>query len=99
MISTLHGRLALIVYPDKGLTVTPGGRTAICTVRGEALGQRVNCDITLDLHTGELLIMSPDNFVGAFRLGDLVTAHVTRQVAEAQRAMEMGGRHGNAQAH
>jgi hypothetical protein len=45
--------------------VSEGGRAQICTVRGEALGQRVNAQITLDVNTGELLIMSPDNFVGS----------------------------------
>lgn len=85
MISTLHGQLPLILYPAEGLQMTMRGRAEICTVRGEALGQRLNVQITLDANTGELLIMSPDNFVGSFRIGDLIAAHVQTRVAQAAR--------------
>ena len=85
MISTLYGRLPLLIYPEPGQFVTPGGRTEICKVRGEALGQRINVQVTLDVNTGELLLMSPDGFVGSFRMGDLVAAHMQQLLAIAMR--------------
>ena len=96
MISTLYGRLpGLTIYPEVDMQVTPGGRTDVCKVRGEALGQRINVQVTLDLNTGELLLMSPDGFVGSFRMGDLVTAHVQQQLARATRERQAaeGGAH------
>lgn len=89
MKSTLYGDLDVIVYPVKELPVTVGGRAELCTVRGEVMGHRINTVITLDVNTGEVLLFSPDLFVGTFRLGDLITAHVIRQMAQAQQE----GRH------
>lgn len=83
MISTIHGDLPLILYPAEGLQVSMRGRAEICKVRGEALGQPLNVAITLDTNTGELLLMSPDNFVGAFRIGDLIAAHVQMRLVKA----------------
>lgn len=96
MISTLHGRLPLVIYPEVDLDVSPGGRARICNVRGEALGQRLNVQVTLDVNTGELLLFTPDRFVGAFRLGDLVVAQLQqRQVfAAAERRQELEAQHG-----
>ena len=92
MISTIHGHLPLIVYPADGLPVSMRGRAEICKVRGEAFGQHLNVQITLDVNNGELLVMSPDSFVGSFRLGDLIAAHVqtrlTRAVRERQEASD-----------
>lgn len=91
MISTLYGRLPLAIYPELELPVTVGGRAEICKVRGEALGHRINVQVTLDVNTGELLLMTPDGFVGSFRMGDLIAAHLQRQqmlAMEERRAQE-----------
>lgn len=90
MISTLHGELPLIIYPAEDMAVSMRGRAEICKVRGEVFGQRLNVQITLDVNTGELLVMSPDNFVGSFRIGDLVAAHIQNQVARAARERQEG---------
>jgi hypothetical protein len=90
MISTIHGHLPLIVYPTEELPVTMGGRAEICKVRGQALGQYLNVQITLDVNTGELLLMSPDNFVGSFRIGDLIAAHLQNRLAHVAREREEG---------
>lgn len=84
MKSTLYGDLDAIVYPTEEIPVTVGGRAELCTVRGTVMGQRVNITITLDVNTGEALLFSPDGYCGAFRLGDLITAHVANQLARAQ---------------
>jgi hypothetical protein len=96
MISALHGVLPLMLYPAEGLQVSMRGRAEICKVRGEALGQRINAQITLDCDTGELLIMSPDNFVGSFRIGDLIAAHVQMRIGIAARERQEAS---NAQTH
>lgn len=88
MISTLYGHLALTLLPEDGLAVTPGGRAHVCKVRGQALGHHLNVQITLDTNTGELLLMTPDNFVGSFRIGDLIAAHCQRQTLAAARERE-----------
>ncbi len=88
MISTIHGELPLTIHPTEELPVTMAGRAEICKVRGQALGQYLNVQITLDVNSGELLLMSPDNFVGAFRLGDLIAAHVQTRLAQAVRQRE-----------
>jgi len=85
MISTLHGKLPLLVYPAEQLEVSPAGRVTICRIRGEALGQYLNIQVTLDLNSGELVLLSPDGMAGAFRLGDLVAAHVQQSAALALR--------------
>lgn len=84
MRSSLYGDLDVIVYPVKEIPVTVGGRAELCTVRGRVMGHRINTTITLDVNSGEVLLFSPDGFVGAFRLGDLITAHVANQIARAQ---------------
>lgn len=95
MISTIYGHLPLVVYPQQELPVTQGGRAQVCKVRGGALGHQVNVEVTLDVNTGELLLMSPDGFVGGFRLGDLVTAHLHHQMARAaaERTQQQEGTH------
>lgn len=85
MISTLHGKLPLQIYPDKDASVSMRGRMHICKVRGNALGQNLNIEITLDVNTGEFLLMAPDAFVGSFRMGDLIAAQLAQMVARAQR--------------
>lgn len=99
ILSTLHGPipLDLQLVNDQQPSNT---RHDICTLRGEVLGQTVNCRLMLDLETGELLLSSPDNFLGMFRLGDMVISNVASQIGRAQadllhKAMEGG----NAQAH
>jgi hypothetical protein len=89
MKSTLYGELDVLIYPVREIPVTQGGRAELCTVRGMVMGQRINTTITLDVNTGEVLLFSPDCFAGAFRLGDLITAHVANQMARAQQE----GRH------
>lgn len=84
MKTTLHGKLPLQIYPAQDARVTEGGRVEVCCVRGIALGRHVNIQATLDLNTGEVLLFSPDGFVGAFRMGDLVVAHVAGQTARAE---------------
>lgn len=91
MISTLLGKLPLTLFPTPELEVSERGRAQICTVRGEVLGQRVNAQITLDVNSGEVLIMTPGNFVGSFRIGDLVAAHVQTCVAYAMRERQEAG--------
>lgn len=95
MISTIHGRLPLVIYPEVELDVSPGGRAEICRVRGDALGQRINIQVTLNVNTGELLLMSPDGLVGAFRMGDLVAAHISQRLvlAEQERLQAKEGQH------
>lgn len=92
MKSTLHGDLSLQLSTPAELPISRGGRVDICTVRGKALGQYVNVAVTLDVHTGEVLLMGPGTFVGAFRMGDLVAAHLVQQInrEQAQRAVEDG---------
>jgi len=97
LISTLHGRLPLAIFPNPDADLSPRGRMQICRVRGPAFGQDLNIEITLDTDTGEILLMSPDSFVGSFRLGDLVAAQVSQMVARAQRERDAEG--GYAQAH
>jgi hypothetical protein len=96
MISTIHGNLPLVILPTEELPVTMGGRAEICKVRGQALGHYLNVAITLDVNTGELLLMSPDNFVGSFRIGDLIAAHLQNRLV--QMAHEREGRE-HAQTH
>lgn len=84
MISTLHGELPLIAYPADGLPVTESGRSKVCTVRGQVFGQFLNVEVSLNLNTGELLIMSPDCMVGAIRLGDLVVSHAQQALVRSQ---------------
>lgn len=84
MISTLHGHLDLDVTPAEGLQVNMRDRAEICTIRGQALGHTVNARLMLDLNTGEFLLLNPDNFMGAFRLGDLVVSQVMAAVHRAQ---------------
>jgi hypothetical protein len=84
MKSSLHGDLDVLIYPVREIPVTVGGRADLCTVRGVVMGHQINTTITLDVNTGEVLLFSPDLFVGAFRLGDLITAHVMGQMARAQ---------------
>lgn len=91
MISTLHGELPLIVYPAEGMAISMRGRAEVCKVRGQAFGQHLNVLITLDVNSGELLITSPDHFVGSFRIGDLIAAHVQQRVANAARERREGG--------
>ena len=94
MISTLHGRLSLAIFPNPDADLSPRGRMQICRVRGSAFGQEhVNIEVTLDTDTGEILLMSPDNFVGSFRMGDLVAAQLSQMVARAQREREEEGSH------
>ncbi|MGA0569621.1 hypothetical protein ACO2Q9_02750 [Variovorax sp. VNK109] len=99
MITTLHGKQDLLVYPTAHVEVSPSGRVQLCTIRGEALGRKLNVAVHLDVNTGEVLLFSPKAFVGTFRLGDLVMAQLTRELFEERRELqEMGG--GNAaQAH
>jgi len=87
MKTTLHGNLhQLQIYPPKGLLVTEGGRVEVCRVRGVAIDQFINVEVSLDVNTGEVLLFSPDGFVGAYRMGDLVAAHVAgRRTAREQR--------------
>ncbi len=96
MISSLHGHLPLCIEPDEALPVSMRGRLQICRVRGTALGQRLNFQVSLDVETGEFLLMSPDSFVGSFRLGDLVVAQVTQTVARAQRERSLEAPHAKA---
>ena len=84
MISTLHGDLPVYIIPDEDAVLTKRGRLHICKVHGKALGHYVNFEITLDVHTGEMLLMSPDAFIGAFRLGDLLVSQVAQMKARAQ---------------
>lgn len=93
MISTIHGHLPLVLSPTQELPVTTGGRAEICNVRGQALGQYLNVQITLDVNTGELLLMSPDNFIGSFRIGDLIAAHLQSRLARIAREREEEGQH------
>lgn len=88
MISTLHGNLPLTVYPAADLLVNMRGRAEICTVRGSALGHRVNVSVSLDANTGEFLLFSPDGFTGSFRLGDLIAAQLAQQLARAAHERE-----------
>jgi hypothetical protein len=81
MKTTLHGKLPLTIYPPLGARVTEGGRVELCCVRGDALGRHINIQVTLDLNTGEVLLFSPDGFVGTWRMGDLVAAHIAGQMA------------------
>jgi hypothetical protein len=90
MISTIHGDLALTIYPTEELPITMGGRAEICKVRGQALGQYLNVQITLDVNSGELLLMSPDNFVGSFCIGDLIAAHLQNRLTCIAREREEG---------
>lgn len=90
MISTIHGHLPLVVHPAEELAVTTAGRAEICKVRGQALGQYLNVQITLDVNTGELLLMTPDYFVGSFRIGDLIAAHLHHRQATVAREREEG---------
>jgi hypothetical protein len=99
VISTLLGQLPVIMYPAPELEISASGRAHICTVRGEVLNQPVNVQFTLDVNTGELLILSPGNFVGSFRIGDLLAAHVQKQMAYAVREREADLEGGNAQTH
>lgn len=96
IVSSLHGplnvELQLVDAPS-----SEGRRHDICTLRGEVMGQTVNCRLMLDLATGELLLSSPDRFTGFFRLGDLVLNQVAAQVGRAQAERLAGGAH--AQAH
>lgn len=84
MISTLHGNLDVLVTPADGLQVNMRDRAEICTLRGQVLGHQVNARLMLDLNTGEFLLLNPDNFIGAFRLGDLVVSQVMAAVHRAQ---------------
>jgi len=96
VISTFHGQLPLVVTVTEHPQISAGGRVDLCKVQGAALGQYINAQVTLDVNTGELLLMSPDGFVGSFRLGDLIVSHVQHMSAIAlQRHQEAG----NAQAH
>lgn len=97
MISTLHGKLPLYIVPDEDVPVSMRGRMQICKVRGNAFGQNLNFEISLDVETGEMLLMAPDAFVGSFRLGDLIAAQVSQMVARAQRERSQEDAH--AQAH
>ena len=97
MISTLHGKLPIYLIPNEDIPVSMRGRLHICKVRGNAFGQIVNFDLTLDVGTGEFLLMAPDMFVGSFRLGDLVAAQLSQMVARAQRERSEEAVH--AQAH
>jgi hypothetical protein len=97
LISTLHGKLPLCIIPDDDVPVSMRGRMQICKVRGNAFGQNLNFEISLDIQTGEMLLMAPDAFVGSFRLGDLIAAQVTQMVARAQRERDQEA--GHAQAH
>lgn len=81
--STLYGQIPVDLKPVDGLS-TSGKRADICTLRGEVLGQTINSRLMLDLETGEILLSSPDNFVGAFRLGDLIINHIAAQIGRAQ---------------
>lgn len=99
ILSSLHGPIPvdLQLVSDQQAS---GKRHDICTLRGEVLGQVINSRLMLDLETGEILLSSPDNFVGAFRLGDLIINHVAAQIGRAQAdrlSQTMEGR--NAQAH
>lgn len=84
MISTLHGDLDVLVTPAEGLQVNMRDRAEICTLRGQVMGHQVNARLMLDLNTGEFLLLNPDNFIGAFRLGDLVVSQVMAAVHRAQ---------------
>lgn len=90
MISTIHGHLPLVLHPTEELPVSMGGRAEICKVRGQALGHHLNVAITLDVNTGELLLMSPDGFVGSFRIGDLIAAHLQHRLATLARERQEG---------
>lgn len=81
MKTTLHGNLPLSTYPTPGAKVTEGGLVELCCVRGVAFGRHINIQATLNLNTGEVLLFSPDGFVGTWRMGDLVAAHVAGQTA------------------
>jgi hypothetical protein len=96
VISTIFGQLPVLLYPAPGLDVSEQGRTQICTVRGEVLGQHVNAQFTLDVNTGELLIMTPGNFIGSFRMGDLLAAHMQKCLAYAVREREVEVEDGHA---
>ncbi|MBI2770015.1 MAG: hypothetical protein HYX47_10355 [Burkholderiales bacterium] len=88
IISTIHGVLPLVLSPAKEVPVTEHGRMDICRVRGEAFGQPVNVQITLNTHTGELMLFSPDYMVGAFRIGDLISAHIQNRMVTGLRAAQ-----------
>jgi hypothetical protein len=93
VISTLHGKLPLNIIPDEDAAVSMRNRIHVCKVRGKALGQHLNFEITLDANTGEMLLMSPDGFVGAFRIGDLIVAQVSQMLARAQREKDLEANH------
>lgn len=97
MISTLHGQLALAITPNPALAEVSPCRVHICKVRGAALGQHLNFDISLDVNTGEVLLMEPGTFIGAFRIGDLIAAQVANMLSRTQVERISGG--ANAQAH
>lgn len=88
MRTTLHGDLPVVIEMTKEIPVSIGGRAELCRMRGVALGNHVNVTVTLDVSTGEVLLFSPDGFVGSFRMGDLVAAQVAGQVARAQKQRE-----------
>jgi hypothetical protein len=96
VISSLHGSLPLTIEPEEELPVSMRGRLQICRVRGTALGQRLDFQVSLDVKTGEFLLMSPDTFVGSFRLGDLIVAQATQMVARAQRERSLEAPHAKA---
>lgn len=90
IVSSLHGPLNVelqLVAPQSH----SGRRHDICTLRGEVLGQTINCRLMLDTTTGELLLSSPDKFTGFFRLGDLVVNQVAAQMGRAQAELLAGG--------
>ena len=97
MISTLHGQLPLVIYPNPDLDVSAFGRVRICKVRGQALGHHLNFEISLNVDTGEVLLMEPGAFIGSFRIGDLIAAQVTQMICRAQAEQAEGGV--DAQAH
>lgn len=84
----MHGDLPVVIEMAKEIPVSMGGRAELCRISGRALGHLVNVTVTLDVSTGEVLLFSPDSFVGSFRMGDLVAAQVASQVARAQKQRE-----------